>query len=66
MSPDAWIAMGGQVCDDCQTCRQSEWALATYLGREETNAVFKQRGYHLFIFSSLVLYLTDGQTGSRG
>ncbi|KZT58409.1 glycoside hydrolase family 5 protein [Calocera cornea HHB12733] len=42
MSPGEWESMGGQVCDDCSTCRGSEWSLATYLGQEKTNEVFKQ------------------------
>lgn len=50
MSPTSWLAMEGQFCDggNCSTCRQSEWSLATYLGREKTNSVFKQRMYHIF------------------
>jgi hypothetical protein len=46
MSPAAWLAMDGQICNDCSTCRASEWSLATYLGPEKTNTVFKQRQYH--------------------
>ncbi|KZO99801.1 glycoside hydrolase family 5 protein [Calocera viscosa TUFC12733] len=42
MSPGEWESMGGQVCDDCSTCRASEWSLATYLGQEKTNEVFTQ------------------------
>ena len=34
--------MGGQFCSDCSTCRQTEWSLATYLGRAKTNAAFQQ------------------------
>ena len=47
--------MEGQFCDggDCSICRQSEWSLATYLGREKTNSVFKQRKYHIFDVQSL-------------
>jgi hypothetical protein len=43
MSPSKWLAMGGEFCvgGDCSICRSSEWSLANYLGREETNAVFQ-------------------------
>ncbi|KAF9512313.1 glycoside hydrolase family 5 protein [Hydnum rufescens UP504] len=42
MFPSKWLAMGGQFCSSCDLCRQSEWSLAEYLGREQTNAVFKE------------------------
>jgi glucan endo-1,6-beta-glucosidase len=42
MFPSKWLAMGGQFCSSCNLCRQSEWSLAEYLGREQTNAVFKE------------------------
>jgi hypothetical protein len=60
--------MGGQICAQCHTCRQSEWSLATYLGREETNAVFKKRGYHISTYFRLLYNLISWrrQTGSRG
>ena len=35
--------MGGQFCSGaCSNCRQSEWSLSDYLGREQTNAAFKK------------------------
>lgn len=45
MSPTEWQDMGGQFCanGDCSTCRQSEWSLATYLGRNQTDTVMKKR-----------------------
>ena len=42
MAPAKWESMGGQFCDACSNCRQSEWALAHYLGRQQTNSVFKK------------------------
>ncbi|KIM71659.1 glycoside hydrolase family 5 protein [Piloderma croceum F 1598] len=64
MSLDMWIAMGGQICEHCHTCHQSKGSLATYLGREETNTVFKQCGYHFFVFplSSRILLMADWES----
>jgi hypothetical protein len=42
MAPSEWKSMGGEICSDCSKCRQSEWSLATYLGRDQTNIKFKQ------------------------
>lgn len=42
MAPSKWEAMGGQFCDTCSSCRQSEWSLANFLGRNQTNAAFQQ------------------------
>jgi aryl-phospho-beta-D-glucosidase BglC (GH1 family) len=50
--------MGGQECNDCSACRQSEWSLATYLGREKTNEVFKQRWYHFSAGFHLLMNIT--------
>ncbi|EJD41194.1 glycoside hydrolase family 5 protein [Auricularia subglabra TFB-10046 SS5] len=41
MSPQAWLAMGGQDCGDCSTCIRSEFDLAKSLGRD-TDRVFRQ------------------------
>src|ERR1700720_3690249 len=56
MSPASWLAMGGQICNDCSTCRQSEWSLSTYLGREKTNEVFKQRE-HIYAYFVISFYI---------
>ena len=43
MAPAEWTSMGGEFCNgSCSGCRQSEWSLSNYLGREQTNAVFKK------------------------
>ncbi|KAF8307358.1 glycoside hydrolase [Clavulina sp. PMI_390] len=42
MTPARWIAMGGEINSSCSQYRMTEWKLATYLGQEQTNAVFKQ------------------------
>jgi hypothetical protein len=42
MSPNEWVAMGGELCGNCGKCRKSEWSLANYLGREQTNAAFQK------------------------
>lgn len=57
MNPTEWLAMGGEFCEsgNCEDCRQSEWSLAMYLGRNQTNAVFKQRTS--FIVSTHVVLL---------
>ncbi|KAF8343125.1 glycoside hydrolase [Cantharellus anzutake] len=40
--PGKWIAMGGEICNDCSKCRMSEWSLSNYLGRNKTNQVFQE------------------------
>jgi hypothetical protein len=63
MSPNEWIRMGGEYCIDCSQCRRSEWALAAYLGREETNAAFQNRQYYLALYNFPFSHLaTDWQT----
>lgn len=43
MAPAEWTSMGGQFCNGpCSGCRQSEWSLSNYLGREQTNIEFKK------------------------
>ncbi|KZW01212.1 glycoside hydrolase [Exidia glandulosa HHB12029] len=34
MSPNEWLDMGGEDCDDCSTCIRSEFALAKALGKD--------------------------------
>lgn len=62
MSPNEWIAMGGELCSDCGKCRKSEWSLANYLGREQTNAAFQKRQWHVPVHNSSLIYFADWQT----
>lgn len=53
--------MGGEFCSGlCSSCRQSEWSLANYLGREKTNAVFQAHWKNWFTQSDVDQMVSDG------
>lgn len=65
MAPSEWINMGGQFCQHCSSCRQSEWSLANYLGQQQTNAAFQQHWSSWFTQADVTGIVSAGLNSVR-